>query len=566
MGRHTWAWTLLAILATACGGGQGTASDTEGGGSGGTTSAGTDTADPTGGAPAHGCLQAPDLIRRLTRTEYTNTVRDLLGYDDAGVELPPDPITNGFDNNAEALGVTVQLAERHLLTAEKIAEWATTPERLDGLLGCGPDVAAADDAAQEACVRDWLARFGRLALRRPVEPAEIDAFIVTYQRGKLTDFATGIADTLTRLLLSPSFWYRVELGTPMPDEPGVFRLTGHELASRLSYFLWQSGPDAVLLDAAEQGQLETSEQLAAQVDRMLADPRARATVRNMLAQLFETDQIAGFNKVDVSADLGPLMRAETDKFLEHVVWDSQGGLVELLTATYSFVPPALSWIYGLTADAYPPGTDMNGTEPLRVDLDPEQRAGLLTHAGQLAIRAFPAGTRPIIRGKFVRERLLCAVVPPPPPGANNVAPAPDPSKTTREQYEAHASDPLCSGCHETFDDLGFAFEHYDHAGRFRLQELGLPIDASGQIAVPAIGPFDGGVDLAHQLADSDVARRCFVTQVFRFSFGRAEAQDDSCVLDRLDQTFTASETDLLALLRAIASDESFLYRTVGGDS
>lgn len=565
MGRHTRAWTLTAILATACGGGQGSsAGDTD---AGATQAGNTDTdADPTGGVPAHGCLQASDLIRRLTRTEFTNTVRDLLGYEGAGADLPPDPITGGFDNNTEGLGVTVQLAERHLLAAEKIAGWATAPERLDATLGCGPGIDAADDAAQDECVRDWLARFGRLALRRPLDEAEIDGFIATYTRGKLTSFADGVADALTRLLLSPSFWYRVELGTPVPGEPGVVRLGGFELASRLSYFLWQSGPDELLLDAAAQGQLETSAQLAAQVDRMLADPRARATVRELLGQLFELEQIAGFNKVDVPADLGPLMAAETDTFLEHVVWDSQGGLTELLTATYSFVPPALSWIYGLGPDAYPPGTDMLGTEPLRVDLNPEQRAGLLTHASQLAIRAFPAGTRPIIRGKFVRERLLCAVVPPPPPGANNVAPPPDPTKTTREQYEAHASDPKCSGCHETFDDLGFAFEHYDHAGRFRLTEFGLDIDASGQIASPAVGPFEDGVELAHQLADSDVVRRCFVTQVFRFSFGRLEVTDDACVLDRLDQGFAASETDILALLRAIASDESFLYRTVGGDS
>jgi hypothetical protein len=531
---------------------------------------GGDTVDATAGTgdetgPCDGIEPGDSVIRRLNRTEFRNTVRDLLGYTgDAAAGLAPDPVAFGFDNNAEALAVTVPQASEYLLTAEKLALWATEDTRLAGLLGCADDIAAADAATQEACIAAWLPGFGRRAYRRPLSADELASLQASYARGAQDSLADGVQHVLTRLLLSPAFLYRVELGLPVPEDSSVVRLDDWELATRLSYMLWQGPPDEALLAAAAAGQLADLQTRDAQVERMLADPRARATMQDYFRQLLELDQLADFSKSGYASSLAPLMRAETERFVDHVVWDGEGTLRELLSADYSFLSTDLAFVYNVLLPEFPP--EAKPGELYRVPLDPEQRAGLLTHASLMSILATPSSTRPIARGKFVREKFLCAPVPPPPPGVNATPPPPDPSRTTREQYEQHANDPACSGCHSTFDGIGFAFEHYNTVGLYRLQDNGKPIDASGQIPdIELGGPFQDGVELALRLADSELALRCAAQQMLHFGYGRAETSADQCTVEQLQGEFIAADGDIRSLLRSLTRTEAFLYRRAGGD-
>lgn len=558
-----WCACLLALVA-ACGDAGGDA-DGDTTASEGTASGGSDTADPTGGEPCDGIEPGDSVVRRLNRTEFRNTVKALLGYTgDAAAGLAPDPVAFGFDNNAEALAVTVPQASEYLLTAEKLALWATEDARLAGLVGCADDIATAGAAAQDACIGAWLPDFALHAYRRPASAAELASLQASYARGAADSFADGVQYVITRVLLSPAFLYRVELGLPVPGDSSVVRLDDWELATRMSYLLWQGPPDDALLAAAAAGELADDEQRAAQVDRMLADPRARASVKDYFRQLLELDQLADFTKSGYASSLAPLMRAETERFVDHVVWDGEGTLRELLSADYSFLSTDLAFVYNVLLPEFP--ADAKPGELYKVPLDPQQRAGLLTHASLMSILATPSSTRPIARGKFVREKFLCAPVPPPPPGVNATPPPPDASQTTREQYEQHASDPACSGCHSTFDGIGFAFEHYNAVGLYRLQDNGKPIDASGEIPdLDFGGPFDGGVELALRLADSEMALRCAALNMLRFGYGRADTAADQCTVDELQTEFIAADGDFKTLLRSLTRTEAFLYRHAGAD-
>lgn len=557
----------LALALPACGDAGDAATSDPDASSGGASDSDSEPTDGATGEPAGPCdgLEPGDsVIRRLNRTEFRNTVRALLGHDgDPASGLGPDPLTFGFDNNAEALAVTTQQASEYLLAAEQLAQWATTDARLPDFLGCPADILTADLATRRACVDAWLPGFGRRAYRRPLTAAEQSSLLATYDRGAADSLADGVQYLLTRVLMDPDFMYRVELGAPVPEDSEVVALTQWELASRLSYLLWQSMPDDELLDAADSGQLATPEQRAAQVDRMLADPRARATVQDYFRQLLVLDGLDQYSKADQPASLAPLLRAETQAFVDHVVFDGEGTLRELLSASYTFIPYELGNLYAVPLTAFPPGA-LPG-ELHRVDLDPAQRAGMLTHASLMSILATPTSTRPIARGKFIRETLLCAAVPPPPPGVNATPPPPDPSATTRKQYEQHASDPACSGCHATFDGLGFAFEHYDAAGRYRVTDNGFPVDASG--SVPDLdlgGPFVDAVELSLRLADNPLALQCASKQMLRFAYGRIEGPADQCTVDQLTADFIAADGDIRSLLKALTTTEAFLYRRAGG--
>ena len=558
----------LVLALTACGDAGDAATEASDSASSGATS---QDSEPTGGAtgepagPCDGIEPGDSVVRRLNRTEFRNTVRALLGHDgDPASGLAPDPVTFSFDNNAEALAVTTPQAGEYLLAAERLALWATTDARLPGLLGCPAEILGADLATRRACVEAWLPGFGRRAYRRPLTADERSALLATYDRGAADSLADGVQHLLTRVLMGPDFMYRIELGAPVPGDSDVVRLTDFELASRLSYLLWQSMPDDELLDAADSGQLSDPAQLAAQVDRLLADPRARLTVQDYFRQLLGLDGLDAYSKPDQPASLGPLLRAETLAFVDHVVFAGEGTLRELLSASYTFIPYELGNLYAVPLTAFPPGA-LPG-ELHRVELDPTQRAGVLTHASLMSILATPTSSRPIARGKFIREALLCAAVPPPPPGVNATPPPPDPAATTRKQYEQHASDPACSGCHATFDGLGFAFEHYDADGRYRVTDNGFPVDASG--TVPDLdlgGPFVDAVELSLRLADHELALQCASKQLLRFGYGRVEGPADQCTVDQLAADFIASDGDIKALLRALTTTEAFLYRRVGAD-
>ncbi|WP_437782175.1 DUF1592 domain-containing protein [Sorangium sp. So ce1097] len=501
-------------------------------------------------------------LRRMTRVEYDNTVFDLLGDDSRPARsFVPEEESLGFNNQAAALVVSPLLAEQYMTAAEGIAGRAAGK-----LLGEAP--ACREAAAGAACrgeVAALVASLGKRAFRRPLAEDEVAGFVELFQRGIALgeapdDASTGLALVVQAMLQSPHFLYRVELGMPDPVEGDVVQLSSYEIASRLSYLLWGTMPDDALFAAADRGELGTAAEIEAQARRMLESPRAREAVKNFHRQwlgLADIDEIAAGGKdpalyPEYRDELLPLFQAETEAFLDHAIFEQDASVGALFTAPYSMMNRELAEFYGVEGP--------RGEAFERVALDPSQRAGFVTHAGLLALYAKPDRSSPVHRGRFVRQSLLCQI-PPPPPDVVPEPPMVDPTKTTREQFSQHVSDAGCRSCHALLDPIGFGFEHYDALGRWRDTENGIPVDASGELTQTDIdGPFDGAVELAHRLAESEQVRACVVKQWFRFGYGRAEQSEDACSLSQATQAFEASGHNIKALLVALTQTDAFRYR------
>lgn len=496
-----------------------------------------------------GIKSGPSPIRRLNRTEYNNTIRDLLG----DTTRPADAFVReeeqgGFNNNADALGVTSILAEQYMRASEAIAERAT--EHLDTLIPCS--VAGTDEAA---CVRGFIETFGERAYRSPLDDTEVTRLYGVFVAGRAEDFRTGVELLMQTILQSSRFLYRVEFGAGAAP---VVPLTSFEMASRLSYLFWNSMPDDALMAAARSDELRTKDQILAQATRLLADPRTHEAVANFHGQWLGLDGLDGITK---SATVYPAwnesvraaMRTETTMFLDDVMWNGPADLVTLLSAPYTFVNAPLATFYGMTA--------VSGEAFQRVDLDPKQRLGLLTQGSLLSINAHSNQTSPVTRGKFVRQRFFCQDPPPPPPNVMAVAPDLDPHLTTRQRFAAHATQASCAGCHKLMDPIGLGFENYDGVGEFRSLENGSPVDASGSLVETDVdGPFNGVPALVDRLKESQEVRDCVVTQWFRFSYGRSETDDDACSLRSLQDQFDTSGSNIKGLLLALSQTDAFLYR------
>ncbi|MBK9258966.1 MAG: DUF1592 domain-containing protein [Polyangiaceae bacterium] len=502
-----------------------------------------------------GIVPGKSPIRRMTRFEYNNTVRDLLGDDtEPAANFVPEEEAMGFDNQAVALGVTQILAEQYMVASEKIA--ARAVEKLDTLLPCQPVA-----GEEKACAAAFIEQFGRRAYRRPLSSDEVSRLLAVYEWGFTeAGFTRGIELVLQAMLQSPHFLYRVEFGMPDIVEKDIVLLSPHEVASRLSYMLWSSMPDAELFAAADEGRLGTSEEIEMQARRMLDDPRARQAVANFNAQWLGLSHLDNITKNSTTypkydEGLRPLWRAETLAFLEDVIFEGAGDVGTMFTATHSVMNAELAAFYGISGG---PSTDAFE----RVELDPERSAGILTHAGVLAATSKPAESSPVHRGKFVRERLLCQILPPPPNNVVVTPPPVDPNLTTRERYTEHFKNSACSGCHVKMDLIGFGFEHYDGIGLWRDTENNLPIDDSGELVDTRNidGPFEGVVELGKKLAESEEARQCVATQWFRYAYGRVEGADDYCSMDMLQKTFAAKGFDVKELLVALTQTDAFRYR------
>jgi hypothetical protein len=383
-------------------------------------------------------------------------------------------------------------------------------------------------------------------------------------------FRNGLRLALTAMLQSPRFLYRVEQGVRPTGDETVVRLDPWDTAARMSYLLWASAPDGTLLDAAEKGQLATREQIAAQVGRMIGDRRARGNVARFHEQWLELERIDAAEKdaktyPAFNKGIANLMREETDRFLDDVVWEGAGDLETMFTAPYSFMDESLAKFYGMGPLDLPRNKEGNRQNRfLRVNLDGEKRAGLLTQGTFMAGLANANQTSPVKRGLFVRERLLCEELPPPPPNAMIELPALDPKLTTRERFEDHALEVGCAGCHKLMDPIGLGFENFDGAGVWRDSESGKPIDASGEVKGWGDAQFTGAVGLERKLAASDKVRSCLSRRWFEYAYGRellAEASD-SCSLDVLRRRFEARGHKIKDLISALAETDAFLYRRV----
>ena len=500
-------------------------------------------------------------IRRLTRFEYNNTVRDLLGdISNPADGLPPEEEVAGFNNQAAALTSSDLLIEQYMKAAEDVGARAVLD--MNALLpDCDPGLDGND-----TCALSFIRDFGRRAFRRPLSDAEIarlkGVFDWAVNDGDLGRFEDGIQIVIEATLQSPSFLYRPELGGEAPIEGDVVPFTSWEMATKLSYMLWNTMPDAELFAAAEADELVSREQIAAQATRMLDDDKARDLIRNFHTQwllLTHLDSVTKDTNVypAFTGSLRPLWTEEIQTFVEHVILEDDGTLQTLLTANYSFMNEELASFYG--DDVL---DSVAGPEFRQVQLDRERRAGLLTSAGLMATHANANQSSPVFRGKFVREQLMCNTLPPPPNDLVIEPPELDPSKTTKEQFEEIGANPSCAGCHTLMNPIGFIFEHYDGVGQWRDQQNGIPIDAIGEVVQTddIDGEYDGALEFAAALAGSAQVQECVSSQWFRFAYNRTVTEEDSCSVDQLNDVFRSSNFSIRSLLIALTQTNAFLYR------
>jgi hypothetical protein len=524
-------------------------------GSGGSSAVGSGGTSAVGTGLAPNCNNinpGPSLVRRLNRFEYNNTVRDLLGDTTAPANTFPEESKTklGLDNNASSLTVSPVLIEQYELAAENLASAAIA--KMSTLLGCDPIA-----AGEEACGKSFISSFGQKAFRRPLAADESARLWSVLDAGRQSlDFATGVSMVIQTILQSPAFLYRVEFGSPPTNGQVAVRLTSWEMATRLSYLVWQTMPDDQLTQAAQQDALTKDDAIAAQVTRMLADPRARTMVAHfhdmwLHLQRFNTLEKDPTVFPKFSPEIAGLMSQETHQFLDHLVWDGEGDVTTMFTAPYTYLNAKLASYYGLTA----PGDTFS-----KVAIDPSLRLGLLSQGGLLATMDKQNQTGPVQRGKFIREQLLCMEMPPPPP---NVPKAPDlsPTLSTRERFTQHRADPSCSTCHSLMDQMSLSLENFDGAGQYRTLENGKPIDVSGEILSADVpGVFNGATGLAQKLGASNVVKSCVSKAWFQYVYGRPQADADACTQATVDQKFKASGYKIKDLILALTQTDAFRYR------
>jgi hypothetical protein len=463
------------------------------------------------------------------------------------MQIPADSQTFLFDRVVE----TQTVSDLHNRAFEAMAEDIAT-RLLAGALGqlvpaCGTD----RTRWAAACADAFLVAVQERAYRRPVTADEKALAMRMFSAGRTFD--EGFRLLVHRLFRSPHFLYLIELGAPGDALGKTRRLTDHEIAARLSFSLCETGPDPALWADAKAGALVNGQdKVLGHARRLLASECGRATVRRFFSQwlrLDEVPQIKGDKTVlsTFDAAMAKAMQLETERFVDHLVHGSPGTVANLFDSTFSIVDDKTASLYNL---------GKVGAQPVRKELPPERR-GLLTQPSLLTVTSDEKATSPVLRGMFVLDRLLCGEMPLPPADLEIVAPDLDSTKTTRERWERHSSDPKCSGCHRFIDPVGFALEGFDMVGRHRLTENGKPIDVSGGIpmfGVPA-GSIKGAAELSTTIAASPQMLLCFARRWTRFALGRLEGAPDAASLTALAGVAErgGSIRDVLATLAATQS-------------
>jgi hypothetical protein len=549
-----WRWiALAATLALGCyqgsdPQGDGSSSSGSGGDEIGSSSEGPGpgtTGEPAG--PGHAA--GPTGLRLLTPTQYRNSVIDVLGPVAAPAVGQWRSSLAAAQGGVASAGVEDYEEAAHAVTAELFADPAL---RLQVTGGCSPAVSPTDP-----CVVQVVNLLGRRAWRRPLTADEAQRYadLAVEVAGLLGgDPWIGLQYAVAGLLQSPNFIYRVELGTPVaPEDPSYVRLSGHELASRLSYLVWNTTPDDALLDAAGAGELDEEVGIEAQVDRLFASPRAQDGMIQLFVDMFDLDALLSLQKDAVllpafTPTIGPAMREEIVRVIVDTVL-VQRDYRALLTTAAGFVNAELAALYGVAG--------MFGPEFVAAPL-PAGRGGLLTLAGFLAINSGEASTSPTKRGLTIRRVLMCQTIPPPPPGVEAELPEPGGGEpmTKRDQLEMHRSDPTCVSCHQFTDPIGLSLEHFDALGGFRATDQGLPIDPAGDLDGL---PFADAPELGGLLADHELVSACAIRNLYRYATGHIEQSVEQPAIDEMLATLTESGYDLTAVVETLARSESFRY-------
>lgn len=579
LNHRPWAWASIALgISLGCSGSIGNKGPSGGGNPspGGAGNTPTPGATP-GGTPPPGATTTPGgttkppvvapttapanpgymVVRRLNQTEYNNTVADLLGTKlTPANDFPGDDLGGEFDTIGSALSLPPEYVLSYENAAEAlIADLFSDATRQKKIVTC--DVATGGDA----CAQTILTAFARQAWRRPVAADETKLLMGPVAAAKTLGATPldGLKAALTSVLISPYFLYKLELD-PSPLAGAVRRLNPYELATRLSYALWSTMPDATLSAAADAGLLATDEQVTAQVTRMLADPRADSLLDTFAAKWLDfgldSHDVEAMNYPKYTPAIGASMQGESRRYMQEFLrtpLDVSG----LLDARFTFVDATLATFYGLTRTGA-----TSATQFVKVDTTGTTRQGLLTLGAFLTTTSYPNRTSPVRRGEYVFRRLLCDEVPPPPANVPQLSETVVAGQTLRQRLEAHRANPACKICHDLMDPIGFGLENYDGIGAYRTTDSGVAVDSAG--ALPDGRTFNGAVELGGMLARDPRLPQCVTEKVMAFTIGRLLDQpDDGNWISYLSARAKAADGSLPTILRTVLMSDAFRSRQPG---
>jgi hypothetical protein len=495
----------------------------------------------------------PIEVRRLSEAQYRNIVADIFGSDIivAGRFDPFNRAGGLLAVSAGSATVTPTAFEQYDSLARSIAAQVVDEKNRDFLIPCKP---AAVDQPDEACAGQFFAKTGRLLYRRPLTPVELKRSIAvsTVAAKSLGGFYPGLAYALAGMLETPSFLFITDRLKPGADRP---TLDAYSKASRISFFLWNSAPDEALLKAAEQGDLDSKSGLQRQVDRMLASPRLKDGVRAFFIDMLALDDFDTLSKDPVIYPAFGLAAANDAKesllrTITGQLIDSHGDYRDLFTTHKTFLSGPLGVVYRAPVSA------PDGWAPYEFPAD-QPRAGILSQLGFAALHSHPGRSSATLRGRAVRELILCEKVPDPPGDVNFslVQDTGNPDyKTARQRLTAHRSSPSCAGCHALMDPIGLSMENFDGAGQYRQQENGVAIDTTGEIDGVK---FQDAAGLGQAIHDNPATASCIVNRAYQYATGRTIAKDEKDWIAYLEHSFAKDGYRFPELLRRIATSDAF---------
>jgi hypothetical protein len=512
------------------------------------------------GMAADSARAVDPTLRRLTHSQYNNTVRDLLGDRTSPAdEFPADDFVNGFKNQYEAQNLSPLLEEGYSDAAERLATNAFRNGDVNHLIPCAPSV---------ACRTTFVKAFGKKAFRRPLDANETGRYVALFARDK--DFLKGAQLVVEAMLQSPNFLFRMDAAPNATLQP-------YATASRLAYTIWNTMPDDALLASAGRGELATPQGVTKVADSMLRDPRAHQAIEEFVSQWLRFDRILTATRDKrrypmFSRETAVAMTQEAQLFLGDLVWNDRN-FMDAFTANYSFMNADLATIYGVPAPArefdkvlFPPASE---------------RAGLVGQSLFLALTSKPEDASLTGRGLFVREQFRCQHVPPPPADVNtNLGPSTEAHpQTNRDRMSEHATNPRCAACHNLIDPIGFGLEKFDAIGMrredFKLtfaagghgggggrrgaqaKPVILPIDTKGSVVGIAESAFTSPRELGAVLAAAPQCQECIVKQYYRYATGRMETSADSAAINRIYQDFKNSNYNFKQMILSLVRSREF---------
>ncbi len=500
----------------------------------------------------------PPMLRRLTEAQYRATIADVFG--------PDIPVTARFERalRSEGLvavgtseaGLSAFALEQYDTAAGAIAAAVLAPERRERFVPCdSPPVQHFDPD----CAAAFIERHGTRLFRRALEAEEATAWLDVARAAhtRLGDFYAALEFTLVGMLVAPDFLLRVEAVATTPAADGSPRLDAYSRATRLSYFLTGSAPDAGLLAAAGRGALDSPDGLAREVDRLMAGPRYEAAVREFFTDMLRFDLFDDLAKDPViypafNSTVAADAQEQTLRTITGHLLAGEGDYRDLFTTRAAPLTRSLGIVYRQ------PVAVRNGWQEGEFS-ERSGRVGIQSHLSFLALHSHPGRSSPTLRGKAIREVFLCQHMPDPPvdvdfTGINDDTNAARP--TARDRLQAHATETQCKACHVLMDPAGLALEYYDGLGAFRTRENGAEIDVSGALDAKSFAAASG---LGTALAEHSQTTSCLVRRMYSFATGRRELPGERAYLEYLDATFAAAGYRVPALMRAIALSDAF-YR------